>query len=373
MFLLVPSAILIIYAVLSGIVPLKTSWLKKILLALIVVFVGLKYQIYTLDGGTLMQPSVSRTGMIVLETLYGSLIFFVILLFIKDLANLILFVLRKLGKYSGKNANGNSIIGLMVLAALMAASVGTYEAIKVPEVKTVEITLKGLNPVWKGFKIVQLSDIHIGPVQRKEWLQQVVDKVNALNPDVVVITGDFVDGPTRDLFGELQPLENIKAIYGIIGIPGNHEYYSGYAAWMNALKMHGITMLQNQSVVLRKDNQALVIGGTTDFGASRFGLENPDIKKTFNHTEMAPRILLTHQPKTTYRTAEPFDLQLSGHTHGGHLFFLYPLIGYFNDWLVSGLYQRGDRQIYVSNGTGLWSGFSQRFGVPSEITEIILR
>lgn len=373
MFLLIPSAILIIYAVLSGIVPLKMSWLKKILLALVVVFVGLKYQIYTLDGGTLMQPSVSRTGMIVLETLYGSLVFFVILLFIKDLTNLILFVLRKLGKYSGKNANGNSIIGLMVIAALMAASVGTYEAIKVPAVKTVEITLKGLNPVWKGFKIVQLSDIHIGPVQRKEWLQQVVDKANALKPDLVVITGDFVDGSTGNLFGELQPLENIKAKYGIIGIPGNHEYYSGYEAWMNALKMHGITMLQNQSVVLRKDNQSLVIGGTTDFGAYRFGLENPDIKKTFNHTETAPRILLTHQPKTTYRTTEPFDLQLSGHTHGGHLFFLYPLIGYFNDWLVSGLYQRGDRQIYVSNGTGLWSGFSQRFGVPSEITEIILR
>lgn len=373
MFLLVPSAILIIYAILSGVVPLKISKWIKLLLALVVVFVGLKYQIYTLDGGTLMQPSVSRGAMIVMESLYGSLVFFVVLLFIKDLTNLILWVLRKLGKYAGKNANRISVVGLMALAALLAGSASTYEAIKVPEVKTVEITLKGLNPVWKGFKIVQLSDLHIGPVQRKEWLQQIVGKTNALKPDLVVITGDFVDGSTRDLFGELQPLEDIKAPYGIIGIPGNHEYYSGYEAWVNALKMHGITMLQNQSVVFRKDNQPLVIGGTTDFGAYRFGLEEADITKTFSHTEKSPRILLTHQPKTSYRTKEPIDLQLSGHTHGGHLFFLYPLIGYFNDWLVSGLYQRGDKQIYVSNGTGLWGGFSQRFGVPSEITEIILR
>jgi len=373
MILLISSTILVVYAILSGIVPLKISKWIKLVLALAVIAVGLKYQIYTMNGGTLMQPSVGRGTMIVMETLYGSLIIFVVLLIIKDLTNLILFTLRKLGKYSGKNANSNSIIGLMMLTALIAASVGTYEAVKVPEVKTVGITLKGLNPVWKDFKIVQLSDLHIGPIHRKDWLQQVVDKVNALKPDVVVITGDFVDGPTNELFEELQPFEDIKAKYGIIGIPGNHEYYSGYEAWMNALKMHGITMLQNQNVVLRKDNQQLIIGGTTDFGAYHFGLENPDLKKTFSDTEKAPRILLTHQPKTTYKSSEPFDLQLSGHTHGGHLFFLYPLIGYFNDWLVSGLYQRGEKQIYVSNGTGLWGGFSQRIGVPAEITEIILR
>ena len=132
-------------------------------------------------------------------------------------------------------------------------------------------------------------------------------------------------------------------------------------------------MLENKSAVLTKDGADLVIGGTTDFGASRFKMTSPDISQTFAETpENAVRILMTHQPKTSYRSKERFELQLSGHTHGGHLLFLYPLIGYFNDGLVFGLYQRGSRQIYVNRGTGLWNGFSMRLGVPSEISLITL-
>ena len=97
------------------------------------------------------------------------------------------------------------------------------------------------------------------------------------------------------------------------------------------------------------------------------------MKKAFAGTpESATRILLTHQPKTASGSSERVDLQLSGHTHGGHIFFMYPILAYFNDGMVSGAYQRSDKLVYVNRGTGLWNGFSIRIGVPSEIPDITL-
>lgn len=373
MFLLLPSLILVIYAITRGILLLRIAKWEKFLLSIIVIFCGLKYQIYGLGEGSLIQPSVSRSAQLVLETLYGSLIFFVGFLFLKDFY-LLLQKSKKalnLSNTSKSTVSGKWIFSFAIIS-LMGGTFATYEAIKVPEVTSVQIRIPSLSSSWQGLRIVQLSDLHIGAIQKKEWLAKIVKKVNALNPDLVVITGDFVDGSVKKLYPELFPLKEINAPYGVYGIVGNHEYYSGYQDWVDALRTLNIKMLENQSVVLKRNDEPLVLGGTTDFGAYRFNMPNPDLKKTFQGTPVAPRILLTHQPKTTYRSTEPFDLQLSGHTHGAHLFFLYPLVGWFNDWLVSDHYKRGDRQIYVNRGTGLWNGFTQRLGVPSEITLITL-
>ena len=172
---------------------------------------------------------------------------------------------------------------------------------------------------------------------------------------------------------ELEPLKHLKSKYGVYAVPGNHEYYSVYREWMAALPTLGIKVLRNGSDVLTKDGASLVVGGTTDLGASRFGEEPPNVERTFSGTSPEDfRILLAHQPKTGSLTKEKFDLQLSGHTHGGHIFFMYPLLAYFNDGLVSGFYDRGERKVYVTNGSGLWNGFTMRVGVPSEITFITL-
>jgi hypothetical protein len=370
-FLLLPSLVLIVYAVVSGVLPLKISRGAKIILSLLITAVGLKYQVYISGNGTYFDPLVPRPLMIVYEALYGALIYFVVLLFIKDCAGVLMRLIRS---GSGVRRLLNTGVCILVLAifSLLCGIAGTYEALRVPNVTKITITVPKLPDAWKGCRIVQLSDLHLGAVQGAEWLSKVVAKVNAEKPDFVVVTGDFVDGSTDKLLKELSPLKDIRAPQGVFGIPGNHEYYSGYEAWMKALKKMGITMLENESAVLKKNGEPLVLGGTTDFGAYKFGLTNPDLKKTFAGTPVSPRILLTHQPKTTSKSTTPFDLQLSGHTHGGHLFFLQPVVGYFNDWLVSGLYQRGSRQIYVNNGTGLWNGFSQRFFVPSEISVITL-
>lgn len=188
-----------------------------------------------------------------------------------------------------------------------------------------------------------------------------------------MVTGDFIDGRVQKLLPELEPLKHLKSKYGVYAVPGNHEYYSVYREWMAALPTLGIKVLRNASDVLTKDGASLVVGGTTDLGASRFGEEPPNVEKTFSGTSPEDfRILLTHQPKTGSLTKEKFDLELSGHTHGGHIFFMYPILAYFNDGLVSGFYDRGARKVYVTNGSGLWNGFTMRVGVPSEITFITL-
>ncbi len=372
MFLLLPSLILVFYAVLSGIVPLRVSRTAKVAASSLILLIALKFQIY-LIGGSWFEPSVPRDVMLVMEALYGALIVFVALLFVKDLVLLFGRVFGKKQMTSALGFDRVSRIAALAIVSVLSGAWGTYEAVRLPSVKTVEITIPGIAEAWKGAKIVQLSDLHIGPVQGAKWLSAVVEQVNAEKPDVVLITGDFVDGTVEKRLPDLLPLKDLKSAYGTYGIPGNHEYYVEYLAWVEAIRSLGVSLFENESIVLEKSGKPLVVGGTTDFGAHRFGLESPNLAKTFADTPASPRILMTHQPKTTYRSTEPFDLQLSGHTHGGHIFFMYPLVGWFNDWLVSGYYRRGERQIYVNNGTGLWSGFCQRLFVPAEITVLIFR
>lgn len=373
MFLLFPSLFLAIYSICSGVLPLKVSWLWKAVLSLIILAIALKYQAYSIGGGTFFEPFVKGKALLIYEALYGALVVLTALLFFKDVCSLALWLLKKWGVSVGFSFNNNTMLAVLMAVSAAAGFWGMWEAIRVPDVRAVTLKVKGLPDAWKGTKIVQLSDLHIGPVQGAEWLSEVVKKTNALHPDMVLITGDFIDGSVPKTLFKLEPLKELKTKYGVYAIPGNHEYYSGYANWMKALSQLGLNMLQNQSAVLKKNEAALIVGGTTDLGASRFGLEGLDLKKTFAGTpENATRILLTHQPKTTSGSSERVDLQLSGHTHGGHIFFMYPILAYFNDGMVSGAYQRSDKLVYVNRGTGLWNGFSIRIGVPSEITDITL-
>ena len=372
MFLLFPSLFLAIYSFCSGVLPLRLPLFWKAVLGLIILLIALKYQVYLLGGGTFFEPYVKGVPMLIYEALYGGLVVLTAILFLKDVCNLGFWILTKMGLPLDFSLNRNRILFGAMFIALIAGFWGMWESIKIPEVRDVTLRIKNLPPQWQGAKIALLSDLHIGPVQGAEWLTEVVRRTNATKPDLILITGDFVDGTVSKTLAKLKPLTGLEAKYGVYAIPGNHEYYSGYAEWIQALGTLGLKMLENENVVIQKDGGNLIIGGTTDLGASRFGLEAPSLKKTFANTPNGARILLAHQPKTGSLGTEPFDLQLSGHTHGGHLFFLYPLLAYFNDGLVSGEYARGDRVFYVNRGTGLWNGFSMRLGVPSEITNITL-
>lgn len=220
---------------------------------------------------------------------------------------------------------------------------------------------------FDGFKIAQISDLHIGPILKANFLNKVVAAVNQENPDLVVITGDLVDGRVDALKQEFLPLTDIKTHYGILAVTGNHEYYSGANAWIRALTEYNVRFLQNEHVNIHKGQGVLTVGGIND-GRSY----SSELNKVFANAGDHAKIFLAHKPRDGVKAKEA-DLILTGHTHGGTMAFLKPLIARYNDGYVAGRYDLPDQVLYVNNGTGIWSGFSCRFMVSPEITVFELK
>ncbi|MBD5608352.1 MAG: hypothetical protein HDQ93_05820 [Desulfovibrio sp.] len=172
---------------------------------------------------------------------------------------------------------------------------------------------------------------------------------------------------------KLEPLADLKAEYGVFGVTGNHEYYWNAAEWTDAIKGLNVRMLNNEHYVANIRGESLIIAGLPDLAAANFGFEPPNLDTALAGAPEAIRILLEHQPRWSRDYSSKVDLHLSGHTHGGIIFFLKPLIAKFNNGYVQGLYPVNASTLYVSSGTGIWNGFSFRLGVPAEITEIILK
>jgi predicted MPP superfamily phosphohydrolase len=259
------------------------------------------------------------------------------------------------------------------LVALAATALGLWNARRTAQVVRVEVPLAGLAPGLQGFRIVQISDIHVGPTIKHDYLRAVVERVNALQPDLVAITGDLVDGSVAQLREHVAPLAGLRSRHGTYFVTGNHEYYSGVHGWMEELRALGIRVLHNEHVLLAHGGAQLVLAGVTDYTAHHFDpahRSNPRAALA-GAPAGAPKVLLAHQPRSAAAAAEAgFDLQLSGHTHGGQFLpwnFLVPL----QQPYTAGLHQLGRLWIYVSRGTGYW-GPPKRLGAPSEISEIRL-
>jgi hypothetical protein len=221
---------------------------------------------------------------------------------------------------------------------------------------------------------VQISDIHVGATIKRGYLNAIVNKVNALQPDAIAITGDLVDGSVQRLSVHTAPLARLAARDGTFFVTGNHEYYSGAHAWIAELRRLGLTVLLNQHVVCKRDGQALVIAGVTDFTAHLFDpshRSDPRAAVAGAPRDARARILLAHQPRSAPAAdAAGFDLQLSGHTHGGQ-FFPWNLFVPLQQPFTAGLNRLGKLWVYTSRGTGYW-GPPKRFGAPSEITRVRL-
>jgi uncharacterized protein len=264
--------------------------------------------------------------------------------------------------------------GLAVpLLALGFTFLGFLNARLPARVKRVTIPLAGLPPALAGFRIAQISDIHVGPTIKARYLQTIVDRVNALEADVVAITGDLVDGSVAELGEHVAPLAGLKARHGVYFVTGNHEYYSGVHGWVQELQRLGIRVLHNEHVVLQHDGAPLVLAGVPDYTGHHFdpAHRSDPAAAVEGAPAGAPRVLLAHQPRSAAAAAQAgFDLQLSGHTHGGQFLpwtFFVPL----QQPYTAGLHQLGRLRIYVSRGTGYW-GPPKRLGAPSEIAELLL-
>lgn len=339
----------------------------------LVLLVSLKYEVYRFLGDFFFAPQLPRLVLIAYEAAYGALIILFFLLLLWDLYLAGNWLLAKAGLPVPHALPRGYVLAGLVAIALGLGAFGCWQAVKVPNVRRVELRLANLPKALDGLSLVQLTDLHLGPILQRDWLAQVVAKTNALEPDLILLTGDYVDGYAEDIGHELAPLGELKAKYGIFAVTGNHEYYWRMRDWQHIFQNMRIPFLENEHKILKINGETLVIAGISDKAARRFGLPMPDLAKALADAPRAVRILLSHQPGSGQSYASEIDLMLSGHTHGGQMFFLQPLIARFNAGFVNSLYELSQAKLYVSPGTGLWNGFSCRVGVPAEITNIILR
>jgi hypothetical protein len=243
-----------------------------------------------------------------------------------------------------------------------------------PRIVNVDIPISRLPPALHGFSITQISDVHVGPTIRREFVERLVRRVNALRADLIAVTGDLVDGSVQQLASHTEPLSKLSARHGAYFVTGNHEYYSGEAAWSREIRRLGLTVLKNQHVVLDHDGASLVLAGLDDIGARHYDASqrsDPAAALEGAPANAGARILLAHQPGSAQAAAKAgYDVQISGHTHGGQFWPWNLFVRYFQPF-TAGLHRVKSLWVYVSRGTGYW-GPPNRFGVPAEITRIRL-
>ncbi len=278
------------------------------------------------------------------------------------------FPLRSSARGLRKRAVFLGCLGLVVTA------VGVHGALHLPSVREQSLPVAKLPVELEGVRLALLADLHIGAGLDGAWLQKVVAATNAQRAEAVFIAGDVVDGSVERLYDEVKCLGELKSPQGVFLVAGNHEYYSGYREWMAAFKRMGLTVLTNEHRMLRINGEDLVVAGVTDDTAESFGerpLPDP-VRAMVGSPAKAVKILLRHRPaKAAEAAALGYDAQLSGHTHGGQIIFLYPLIKLWHKYVL-GLYAVDGMLLYVTPGTGVWARFPIRLGTTPEITILTL-
>ncbi len=262
-----------------------------------------------------------------------------------------------------------------IFATTLATTViGIAYVLRGPQVVEVTVPLAHLPEALDGFRIVQISDLHVGAAIRKRYVQKVVDMANDLKPDLIALTGDFVDGDVDDLLEDIAPLSGLRASEGVFFVTGNHEYYSGVHQWLGIFEEHGARILLNTHTVITRENGAFVLAGVTDYKAADIvpAHATDPAKAMAGAPAGLVSILLAHQPFSYRKAAEAgFDVQLSGHAHGGQYFPFTFLVRFFQHY-YKGLEKYENMWIYVNRGTGYW-GPPFRTGRPCEITLMTLR
>jgi hypothetical protein len=267
------------------------------------------------------------------------------------------------------------VVAVTVVA--VTAVVGTYstfQGLRDPAVKELRIALPGLPPALAGTTIVQLTDLHIGATKRRSFANDVVRRTNALAPDLIVITGDLIEGRFGSGREDTLALADLRARLGVFMVTGNHEYYSGLREWLPELRRLGIRLLRNEHVVIDAEKGGgWELAGIEDWNGRSIEPDGgPDLARALaGHDPARPVILLSHQPRAIYKAAQAgVGLVLSGHNHGGQIWPFTYLVR-LQQPFVEGLHHVGGTQIYVSPGTGYW-GPPMRLGTRAEITRITL-
>ena len=253
--------------------------------------------------------------------------------------------------------------------ALLISCYGWFEAAHLKVEHHTIITPK-LPKGTVRIRVVQISDLHIGLIVGSKQVQQLVAAVKDLKPDLLVATGDIVDGHISHVDGVSQMLRELQPPLGMVAVMGNHEYYAGSGASRRFLELSGFQLLQDQTMLV---GEYLALVGVDDPAAKRFGAVQT-VKETALLQGVANDrfvLLLKHRPVVEQQSIGKFDLQLSGHVHKGQI-FPFNLLTWLNFPVRAGMNQlTGGSRLYVSRGTGTW-GPPIRFLAPPELTVIDL-
>jgi len=250
---------------------------------------------------------------------------------------------------------------------------GMYQALKEPVIKRVEIKIEGLPKSLKGFRMAQITDLHVGSMITGNFVQKVTEKIQQLNADMLFFTGDAADGSVQSYGKHLNSLGTIHPKYGKYFVTGNHEYYSDMNGWLNLIEGLGFKILVNESQNIIVNDATIMITGIPDRSGGHFSsFHKTNMEKAVGGMNFSDiKILLAHQPgDVEHATKYGFDLQLSGHTHGGQ-YFPFSLLVQMAHPFLKGLHKRDNTWIYINQGTGYW-GPPFRIGTEPEITEIVL-
>jgi len=279
------------------------------------------------------------------------------------------FVFNKIPMQEKRRAFFKKSLDLTAVVATASVTAKSVYNAKHYIVEDIDINIKNLR---KEYSLVQLSDVHIGGLIDQDFIRTLVEKVNSLEADAVVITGDLVDTNLKYARASLEELKNLKSKYGTYFIPGNHEYYHNIDAILFELSQLGIKVLNNENTYIGEKEHGFNLAGVCDVYGYKYGAYAPDINKALEGSTNSPTVLLAHQPRFIKEVPRSVDLVLSGHTHGGQIVPFNFLVTLVQPYL-KGLHQHNeDTQIYVNKGTGFW-GPPMRLGASSEITHLHLK
>lgn len=273
--------------------------------------------------------------------------------------------------YSKTLVSKNASLLILFLAALLYLY-GFWNASRGPRIVHKKIPIQNLPPELEGYSIIHLSDLHVGPEVRSEFVEKIVQQTLSLKADIVVMTGDMVDGSIQQYKNATKSFSKLTQKWQVLYVTGNHEYYKDGELWIEHFTSMGLQPLLNQHTVIEKHDKKILFAGIVDPAVKMI---SPQMQPSLTQAlKSAPgghvKILLAHQPKAAIKAVSHFDLQLSGHTHGGQFFPWIYVIRLFQKF-PKGLIKYGSLWVYVNVGTGYW-GPRLRVGTRSEIALLTL-
>lgn len=256
--------------------PLRMPIWMKVVLSLLLVGVAVQLRIVATFWGTMASPEIPKLAIAVLATGSTAVLLLALMMLVLDAGLLLSRLLRWPRIVSVLRAS--KLRPLAGLLALLVSGYGISQGMAVPQPRQIDVAIKDLPAAFDGYRVLQLTDIHASRLLTGDWVRRVVDESNALTPDLIVITGDLIDGSVEARRDDARPLADLRAPDGVVAITGNHEYYAQYQAWMQAFRALHMQVLENSHLQVRRGDAALIIAGVTDPVAARYGLPLPDLE-----------------------------------------------------------------------------------------------